>query len=87
MHPLVRDLYRRFLLVSRDYPLPRAECERRIKRGFMERANITNEEELLRAIHYGRYRVKEMIAVIQLRKYRQLRQKYSASSTTVKEEN
>jgi hypothetical protein len=35
-----------------------------------------NEEELLRAVHRGRLAVKEMIGVIQLKKYRHVKQRY-----------
>ena len=89
MHPFVRDLYRRFLVVSstptrgyrelsafsllttaavrafgplllqvaRDYPLPPEECRRRIREGFLRNSHLTGKEDILRAVHHGRYKV------------------------------
>jgi hypothetical protein len=38
------------------------------------------QEEILRAVHKGRYMVKEMIGVIQIKKYRAMRARYDKSS-------
>ena len=94
MHPFVRDLYKRFLVVSRasqtppgrahssadtdcicltatrssdmtalqvarDYPLPLDESKRRIREGFLRNSHLTAEEEVLRAVHHGRYKVSQ----------------------------
>ena len=92
MHPLVRDLYKRFLVVSqpatqhlsvtlqrhppssltyarvfgcgllwqvaRDYPLPADECKRRIREGFLRNSRLATTEDILRAVHHGRYKVR-----------------------------
>ena len=39
----------------------------------------SDEEELLRAVHKGRAAVKEMMGVIQLKKYRSLKQRYDSN--------
>ena len=76
MHPLVRDLYRRLLWVGRDYPkgLPFVRCK--AKEGFRANAALTEERELLTAVHRGRWWVKELEGVVQLRKYRAMRRVY-----------
>lgn len=72
----MRDLYKRFVHVAHDYPLPYSQLMQRIKQQFYEKRDVVEEEELLRCVHYGRYMVKEMIATIQLKKYRALRKIY-----------
>ena len=76
MHPLVRNLYKRILLVGRDYPLGLDYVREKAKAQFFGRAALTDEIEVKRAINYGRYMVKEMQGVIQLRKYRAMRKRY-----------
>ena len=76
MDSRVRNLYKRILIVGRDYPAGLARVRQRAKEEFFKRANIADGLELNRAIHYGRYMVKEMTGVIQLKKYRTLRQRY-----------
>jgi hypothetical protein len=39
-----------------------------------------DEEELLRAVHKGRAAVKEMMGVIQVKKYRSLKQRYNSNN-------
>jgi Complex 1 protein (LYR family) len=45
MHPLVRDLYKRFMLVGLDYPHPEglAFVRRKVKAGFQEKAHLQDE--------------------------------------------
>ena len=45
------------LQVSRDYPLPRAECHRRIREAFQRNTLLSREEDVLKAVHFGRYKV------------------------------
>lgn len=92
MHPLVRDLYKRVIIVGRDYPTGWPHVQAVWKRALRESDNCpswyptsTNhdgkvaacdEEELLHAVNRGRLAVKEMIGVIQLKKYRSIKQRY-----------
>lgn len=93
MHPLVRDLWKRVVWVGRDYPTGLQHVKdvwkpamRRVENcptwyNFNRHAVATgDEEELLRAVHKGRQAVKEMIGVIQLKKYRSVKQRYDNSS-------
>ena len=78
MHPLTRNLYRRIITVGRDYPAGLDAVRKKAKADFAKNADLDPDGlEFRRAIHYGRYLVKEMIGVIHLKKYRTLRQRYS----------
>ncbi len=44
---------------------------------FLQNANLATEDELMRAVYKGRWWVKEMVGVIQLKKYRALRKRYN----------
>jgi hypothetical protein len=109
MHPLVRDLYKRVLVVGRDYPNVEFQRVKDIWKAALrnpencpswyrdeeEEAQVdlpshqrwneipeqpTEEkdiDELYFAIHRGRQAVKEMIGIIQLRKYRTLKKRYN----------
>jgi hypothetical protein len=72
----VRNLYRRILTVGRDYPAGLDYVRKRAKAEFAKRKDIQDEVELKRAINYGRYMVKEMVGIIQLKKYRSIRSRY-----------
>jgi Complex 1 protein (LYR family) len=52
MHPLVRDLYKRFMLVGLDYPHPEGLgfVRRKVKAGFQENAHL--QDEVSSAINY-----------------------------------
>jgi len=45
------------------------------------------EEEILRAVHRGRYMVKEMIGVVQIKKYRAMKQRYGGDDTAITTHN
>ena len=71
----VRNLYKRILTVGLDYPQGLDHVRQRAKREFRSRAHVQGEE-LARAVNYGRYMVSEMVGVIQLKKYRAMKQRY-----------
>ena len=72
----VRDLYKRILVVGRDYPAGLEHVRERAKAEFGKRAALTDDVQIKRAIAYGRYMVKEMIGVVQLKKYRTMKKRY-----------
>lgn len=106
MHPLVRDLYKRALVVGRDYPLGMDYVRRTWKKAIRNPNNCPScyydgnedttrggsrrivlesprcEKELRKAVARGRFMVREMIGVIQLKKYRTLKRRYDNDSTT-----
>jgi hypothetical protein len=81
MHPLVRDLYRRFLVVGRDYPLGLPYVRGKAKEAIQRNRSVTDEDELMRAVYKGRWWVKELVGVIQLKKYRAMRRSYGGGET------
>mmetsp|Transcript_4369 Transcript_4369/g.6671 ORF Transcript_4369/g.6671 Transcript_4369/m.6671 type:complete len:115 (-) Transcript_4369:408-752(-) len=95
MHPLVRDLYKRAIMVGRDYPHPRGiEFVRdawkkalRDAQNYHPQAYSADprgaEKELRKAVGRGRYAIREMIGVIQLKKYRTMRRRYGAGQLDV----
>ena len=86
MHPLVRDLYRRFLHVGRDYPQGLAFVRAKAREGFMLNAALSSEADVLHAVNTGRWWVKEMVGVIQFKKYRAMRQRYGGDGARVSAE-
>ena len=78
MDPRVRDLYKRFLLVGRDYPSGLSYVREATKAAFRrtEWSATTSEHDKHKAVTKGRYMVREMIALIQLKKYRTLSRAY-----------
>eukprot|EP00804_Cyclotella_cryptica_P024157 CCRYP_015593-RA/>CCRYP_015593-RA protein AED:0.02 eAED:0.02 QI:96/1/1/1/1/1/3/3161/113 len=90
MHPLVRDLYKRAIIVGRDYPHPEGlEYVRRkwkealrnsencpLLKGTSSEIASENERIIRKAVARGRYVVREMEATIQLKKYRTMRRRY-----------
>lgn len=86
MHPLVRDLYKRFLHVGKDYPQGLAFVRAKAKEGFALNATLTTDAEILKAVNEGRWWVKEMVGVIQFKKYRAMRQRYGEGGAGVSAE-
>mmetsp|Transcript_12183 Transcript_12183/g.17769 ORF Transcript_12183/g.17769 Transcript_12183/m.17769 type:complete len:113 (+) Transcript_12183:120-458(+) len=99
MHPLVRDLYKRVLLVGKDYPHPGGLSYVRStwKTALRNPANCPayynpnstlqeKERDVKEAVKKGRFMVKEMMGVIQLKKYRTLKRRYGGSEREVEEE-
>jgi DNA-directed RNA polymerase specialized sigma24 family protein len=83
MHPLVRDLYRRVLLVGRDYPAGLDYVKVTWKKAFRNPDNCpskASQQELNKAVARGRHMVREMEGVIQLKKYRAMKKRYGQSA-------
>lgn len=78
MDPKVRDLYKRFLLVGRDYPLGLSHVREKIKTEFFQNRDLTDPVAIKKAIKRGRWMVREMVGVIQLKKYRTLNSRYTS---------
>lgn len=107
MHPLVRDLYKRALVVGRDYPLGLGYVRQTWKTALRNPQNCPScydpngelvpgffpngngfgskkqtevsdcEREIRKAVGKGRYMIREMIGIIQLKKYRAMKKRYS----------
>lgn len=89
MHPQVRDLYKRVIYVGADYPAGLDYVRQTWKQALRNQENCPScykdasspecEKEILRAVARGRHFVREMIGVIQLKKYRVIKQRYGSS--------
>jgi hypothetical protein len=86
MHPLVRDVYKRLVLAGRSYPTGWDSIRDRVKAGFI-RTPLTSEDEFLRAVHRGRWWAKELHAVVQIKKYREMNKRYPRTRVTTAEGN
>eukprot|EP00986_Skeletonema_menzelii_P020234 scaffold30594_cov154-Skeletonema_menzelii.AAC.7 len=92
IHPLVRDLYKRALIVGKDYPHPDGldYVRRKWKEALRDPQNCQlipndnndvdvakeNERIIRKAVGKGRYVIREMEGTIQLKKYRTMRRRY-----------
>ena len=83
MHPLVRDLYKRFLIVGRDYPLGINHVRAKAKEAFLKNRHLDDELDVKRAVKRGRWMVRELIGVIQLKKYRTIKERYPKGAETL----
>ena len=100
MHPLVRDLYKRALVVGKDYPLGIDYVRKTWKKALRNHENCPScydsngkpvthvtesgqmkslecEKEIRRAVGKGRHMIREMVGVIQLKKYRTMKKRYT----------
>jgi len=98
MHPQVRNLYKRVLIVGKDYPhqggleyvrdvwkkairkyQPPFHAKAGTKSQELAQIHKSNEKDLLKAVAKGRFMVREMIGIIQLKKYRTMKQRYETT--------
>ena len=80
MHPLVRDLYKRFLIAGRYHPQGLAPLREKIKEGFQKNKDLWTELEIKKAVSSGRYWVREINAITRLTKYRLMKRRYDVES-------
>jgi hypothetical protein len=92
MHPMVRNLYKRAIIVGRNYPAGLDYVRSAWKKALRDPKNCPScysagsiqlddrdcHEELLRGVNRGRKMVKEMVGIIQLKKYRAMKQRYDS---------
>lgn len=76
MHPRVRDLYKRFLHVGKEYPKGLSYVREKAKTAIFNNRDLKEEVEIKRAVAKGRYWVRELEAVIKLKKYRTMKNRY-----------
>ena len=68
MNPLVRNLYKRLMLVGRDYPLGINFIRNKAKIEFQKNAHLTDAFEINQAINNGRWWVREINAIHSFKK-------------------
>mmetsp|Transcript_20479 Transcript_20479/g.31031 ORF Transcript_20479/g.31031 Transcript_20479/m.31031 type:complete len:112 (+) Transcript_20479:130-465(+) len=92
MHPMVRDLYKRVIHVGYDYPLGLDYVRKTWKKVLRNPDNCPScfdehknqivspspacEREIRKAVGKGRAYIREMIGIIQLKKYRVMKKRY-----------
>jgi hypothetical protein len=79
MHPLVRNLYKRFVIIGRDYPVASPYVKDKAKLAFQKNSHLSDEVDIKRAVARGRWMCRELVGVIQLKKYRAMRHRYTAA--------
>lgn len=103
MHPQVRNLYKRVLIVGKDYPheggmeyvrdvwkkamrkyQPPFHAKEETKSEELAQIHKSNEKDLLKAVAKGRFMVREMIGIIQLKKRRTMKQRYETTRPHLK---
>jgi hypothetical protein len=65
------------MIAGREYPAGIEAVRNRAKKEFQKNANLTKEEEIMKAIYVGRWWVKEIYAINSLKKYREMKKRYS----------
>ena len=76
MHPLVRDLYKRFILAGRNYPQGINYIREKAKTAIFANKLIVEELEIKKCVSKGRFWVREIMAISNLHKYRSLKKRY-----------
>eukprot|EP01027_Heterolobosea_sp_BB2_P013548 GEZU01019536.1.p1 GENE.GEZU01019536.1~~GEZU01019536.1.p1 ORF type:complete len:107 (-),score=20.79 GEZU01019536.1:41-361(-) len=77
MRPEVRQLYKELFWIAQDYPgKPVNEVRNAIKRAFIKNRDLCTQEEIEKAIERGQFVLKEIQALISLKKYRTLKNRY-----------
>lgn len=57
-------------------PSPALQVRDKVKAGFEKQAALSSEVDIKRAVNRGRYMTREMLAVVQMKKYRTMRTRY-----------
>ncbi|KNZ72157.1 LYR motif-containing protein 5A [Termitomyces sp. J132] len=69
-------LYKELHRLGRDYPDPSYDFHGRIRRLYEKHRNLTDPEEIEKALRLADYIKKETLALYSLRKYRHLKRMY-----------
>jgi hypothetical protein len=80
LHPKVRDLYKRLLFAGKDYPQGLGYVRSKAKPWILQNASLTDETEIKKKVATGRFYVRELFAVINLKKYRTIKKRYQTSA-------
>lgn len=92
IHPMVRDLYKRVIYVGHDYPMGLDYVRKTWKKVLRNPDNCPScfdqdknpilpaspecEREIRKAVGKGRAYIREMVGIIQLKKYRTMKKRY-----------
>lgn len=77
LHRAVRKLYKQLIFVGKHFPLPGIEkVRKKAKTEFMKHRDEKDEEKIKELIAWGRFSIREIEALNQLHRYRNLKKKY-----------
>lgn len=76
MHPLVRDLMKRCVLLKNDHYDPQYFLAA-TRREFANNASLSSDRDIMKAVAYGRWMVREEQGRVRLKQYRMLQQRYN----------
>ncbi|KAG9662628.1 hypothetical protein KCU95_g11232, partial [Aureobasidium melanogenum] len=71
-------VYKELLYLGREYPLGYDYFRPRLHKAFASKASLTNEADIKKGIESAEYVKKEIEALYYLKRYRALKQRYSA---------
>ena len=74
----VINIYKELLEMGKSYPLGYDYFRPRLHKAFMSQAHLQDEEKIKQGIERAEYVKKEIEALYYLKKYRSMRQRYSA---------
>ncbi|TFK40045.1 hypothetical protein BDQ12DRAFT_680258 [Crucibulum laeve] len=74
-------LYKELHRLGREYPDPAYDFHGRIRRLYEKNKDLTDKDEIEKALKLGEYIKKETLALYSLRKYRHLKRMYPDSLT------
>ncbi|TPX64067.1 hypothetical protein SpCBS45565_g06142 [Spizellomyces sp. 'palustris'] len=72
----VRSLYKQLLFIGREYPAGFEFYRSRLKAAFLKKRDLSDPEDVRKALRQGEFVLKELEALWFLKKYRHLKQKY-----------
>ncbi|WWC59941.1 uncharacterized protein I303_102504 [Kwoniella dejecticola CBS 10117] len=72
-------LYKELHRLGRDYPDPKYDFNKRLRRAFEKNSKVTDPEQLKKQLELGEHIKKEVLALISLKKFRHLRRSYHAN--------
>ncbi|KAF8920178.1 hypothetical protein CPB85DRAFT_1273770 [Mucidula mucida] len=75
-------LYKELITLGKEYPDPSYDFNRRIRQMFDKNRNLTDPEEIEKALKFGEYIKNETLALYSLRKYRHLKRMYPELSSS-----
>lgn len=69
-------LYKELLYIGKDYPAPYDQFRKKLKLAFEKNKSLDADEDINKAISFGEYMKKELVALYQLRVYRAVKRNY-----------
>ncbi|CAM9341037.1 unnamed protein product [Pylaiella littoralis] len=81
MHPLVRNLCKRFVLAARRHPSGEAWFKERAREALQRNALLSSEDDIKRAVARGRRAVRESDDFSRFSRFRAMRRRYSNPNT------